>query len=1793
MKLQELLHKKLGVILEANDVSALDTPRKAMTKIHQLAGTALRKFISDFKESLDSASFMVKTTPKVDGNAFRIAWIDGNVFIENSYSGMMGKEELQTQKIPDYQQKVFDCLDAQNKKPLFDFIKKFGLRGIKITGELLPNGADLTDDGKITYIGTTYDATKLGKYGSLVIFDVKGATMNELSDLTSDVSSKIKTFLASEFSDSDFSYFDINKFAQNIPISKSDFPSEFIEQLDSIQDVSKLNKTTAEEIRDKINSALTSIFKLKFKNPDIMPKGDQSLEGVAFELNGNLYGIHYQSWKDLKHSYFEDIDEVRDFVRLYLARMMGKPEGSLLSSLVSELRNNIDQWQPVWEEHWKDFIKKRKEVTDKVLADETRPNFIKKFGQEQAKSLIEKFKDEDITSDLKSLLNIIMPVKDMKGKTIAIIPGSFRPPHKGHFEMIRHYASIADEVYVAISGQATLAFRRPDKFGRTMPNYVAGQILKIYCDAYGLTNVKIQPVMKLMKWISWKLHSTSNAKVILGVSGKDDVSRFDAFTSKRFKSQVPTLEILPVEDYMPKAVSVDGEDVSATWVRQHIDDKEAIRKIVPDKLSKEEFEKAFELMNPPSGEYTGMVNKAIADTLFVPESIRLNEGGNAVSDVVRINQENVADTLDSIYKNILSKLGITKDMTDTIGSTGRRLPGKSSGDIDILIDNSKFNANSFKDFADHVSTILDKLHIEYNVMHGFSTVSIKWPISNIDGKQENKFVQVDLMLTDSFEFTKFSKKSPQEIQGEPYYKMTIRNAILSALARVLDTKIYKTGMVKKDGELEEVPVDIERYSYDMSVGLNHIHKKRNIKKNGTYNSSWDKDSIIKKHITHDPQKIVDMLFGSGHMPKEIETVMGTWKLALKSPILKNPENKEEFLRGLKKDLNDKREKQNLEIPQEIETAMNSIKESKIISEVYKVFDNVERINQENVEATVKDFQKVFCKYTGVKPNAIKPLGSTGKKLPGNTSGDIDLGIDTSALNEQGYNLETKQDWFQFCREFSNSTNVKYHEFVQRGLTSVEWPIANKDGRQPNMYVQVDLIPHKNLKMLEWGMYQTPEEKGKDYDKSTVRALLLQAIAKEGLIEVLDVDDENNPIKIRRYEYKQNDGLFEIIREKHLKKNGTYTNWINVSKEKVTDDPTKIVDIIFGKGRYKPNDLLSVREVWDAFKKSDYWKNSEIKQNIQKDFEKKMDLFNVEKPKYIKFNESLNEDDGDEQDSKSRVAVIITDGKSVLTGQSPQSARTNGKFDLFKGHAKIDEDLKEAACREVKEECGLNLSESDLEQISGQIKYLSGTTITFFIYHLETLPSLKTLKCNSFYEYKGEYFPEIVAYHIVPIDELELTLYTSLVKAMKSGNIFEKLARLNESKELSIAKLSSILVESIINHKHNRNILFKDFNESKNNDKNNLRTMFEDKILKVLNIDSLLNPKPQEVARIPLKKIMPLEVAKDKIINILSLSKLKPETFGLQSNLFNLSNNRVIEYSVLNPPNNVSGKFTTIEITYNDVPYYITFSTNDNQGNAFEDTYVKEFTSKYKKPLEEILGYSFKLNGKPIPEGFKNQHRTLTLKNNQIKLDPDGIDTSKTVTDVTIPIIDKNGNESNIYLSLKYGPTVTLFNCGTNNNDIFPKKAFEENSNVDIGEIGNAILKMFGINKKRFIDIFRGFPVDRTKKRRKATYDIKKNPKSDIDKIKTFLLSAIGYDYVIIHQIGNKTYYHKLLTPKDAKAFIGNIDKITVQYPTDYSAKRVNVIVTTTTGIEFTINIRSKDGGIAPTHLMADYKINDR
>ena len=166
------------------------------------------------------------------------------------------------------------------------------------------------------------------------------------------------------------------------------------------------------------------------------------------------------------------------------------------------------------------------------------------------------------------------------------------------------------------------------------------------------------------------------------------------------------------------------------------------------------------------GNIKELVNKMDAndlrDILVGEEKDLMLEGGNMFEDVVRINQENVAATLKYIYDTILPAIGISRKYVQPLGSTGKRLAGGSSGDIDLGIDCTKVdylkdaitNDEQANAIAEHAKPILDKMGIESRLKGNL--YSIRCPIQNFDGKQKNQFVQLDMMTSRNMKFQVWS-----------------------------------------------------------------------------------------------------------------------------------------------------------------------------------------------------------------------------------------------------------------------------------------------------------------------------------------------------------------------------------------------------------------------------------------------------------------------------------------------------------------------------------------------------------------------------------------------------------------------------------------------------------------------------------------------------------------------------------------------------------------------------------------------------------------------------------------------------------------------------------------------------------------------------------------------------------------------------------------------------------------------------------------------------------------------------
>ena len=257
-----------------------------------------------------------------------------------------------------------------------------------------------------------------------------------------------------------------------------------------------------------------------------------------------------------------------------------------------------------------------------------------------------------------------------------------------------------------------------------------------------------------------------------------------------------------------------------------------------------------------------------------------------------------------------------------------------------------------------------------------------------------------------------------------------------------------------------------------------------------------------------------------------------------------------------------------------------------------------------------------------------------------------------------------------------------------------------------------------------------------------------------------------------------------------------------------------------------------------------------------------------------------------------------------------------------------------------------------------------------------------------------------------------------------------------------------------------------------------------------------------------------------------------------------------------------------------------------EGQVFKDlnTYIEE----------GIDSPNFK-----YPDFMKDFHSQVLSKHSEITVSLDGgantrrplvftdigalikgreLNIGQYVTDITV-----NGDGNPYYLSLKYGSTVTFFNAGVAT--IFTEDQFKA------GKITNRnakqLLGMLGIDEKRFIETFEGYDKKTaTKRAPKDIVDVTR--KVNMRALLQLLVTGVGMGYWMVHKKGKGVELYEMNRRKMMDA--AKVSSVKVQYPKKGTAKRIDIEVVTKMYI-FKINIRNKQGGLYPSHIMCDYKPN--
>jgi len=241
------------------------------------------------------------------------------------------------------------------------------------------------------------------------------------------------------------------------------------------------------------------------------------------------------------------------------------------------------------------------------------------------------------------------------------------------------------------------------------------------------------------------------------------------------------------------------------------------------------------------------------------------------------------------------------------------------------------------------------------------------------------------------------------------------------------------------------------------------------------------------------------------------------------------------------------------------------------------------------------------------------------------------------------------------------------------------------------------------------------------------------------------------------------------------------------------------------------------------------------------------------------------------------------------------------------------------------------------------------------------------------------------------------------------------------------------------------------------------------------------------------------------------------------------------------------------------------------------TYAKEV-----KSLVEQIGKEVKVGYSDVEAvGGKNQPRPLaggsgglyvTAQNQRTK------NIGSTVTDITTYWGPK---KEPVFLSLKYGNTLTFINSGVGK--IFTaddyKKYFEGYNNA----IGKEIFRMFGIDPILYAKTFNDYPH----KTKMPMVDV--TNKCDKAAIQDLLQYAIGYGYWMVHggtSGGVKMYEIDEAYMKKASTITGSVK---LMYGgSQGKGKRLDIHMESSV-YKFMWNLRNKQSGLYPSHIMCDYK----
>lgn len=247
--------------------------------------------------------------------------------------------------------------------------------------------------------------------------------------------------------------------------------------------------------------------------------------------------------------------------------------------------------------------------------------------------------------------------------------------------------------------------------------------------------------------------------------------------------------------------------------------------------------------------------------------------------------------------------------------------------------------------------------------------------------------------------------------------------------------------------------------------------------------------------------------------------------------------------------------------------------------------------------------------------------------------------------------------------------------------------------------------------------------------------------------------------------------------------------------------------------------------------------------------------------------------------------------------------------------------------------------------------------------------------------------------------------------------------------------------------------------------------------------------------------------------------------------------------------------------------------NDGANFIYKD-FMHEFTESIKPDkIKSMKTYGALNTSRPF--GVDGQGPYVSVR---------GRGRSEMIGFAVVDILVETMRGKKIPLSLKYGSTVTFFNSGVSrffNMEDFKKGDFTRDP------VAREIFKLFGLDPKLFKESFMNY-VEKEEGGKKVSEKHTVSVKIDKAAMKRFIKTVVGYGYTLVHEHNNgHVSFHEITKEYLEKAATPDSSYITILYPKAGSAKRVDMLVSTPV-FNLKFNIRNKQGGVLPTHMMCDY-----